>query len=176
MTDDDRRFQPRGDVQWWGWGWGEEERRPGLPWIGIFLVVFGGLLLLERVVPQFRFAASAFVLAIGLVFLVRWAIERRSAFLYAGAIITALALPGTLQGLGVPANEGLGTLCLGLAFLFIALVRWQGGGGVGWQAWFGAILAALGAVRIAVPQIGDLFLPAVLIALGALLLYRGLGR
>jgi hypothetical protein len=176
MTDDDRRLQPRGDVQWWGWGWGEEERRPGLPWIGIFLVVFGGLLLLERVVPQFRFAGSAFVLAVGLVFLIRWAIERRSAFLYAGAIITALALPGTLQGLGVPANEGLGTLCLGLAFLFIALVRWQGGGGVGWQAWFGGILAVLGATRIAVPQIGDLFLPALLIALGALLLYRGLGR
>jgi hypothetical protein len=185
MTDDERRpddeqqahgFGRHREVQWYGWGWGDEERRPGLPWIGIFLVVFGGLLLLERAVPQFRFAGSAFVVAIGIVFLVRWAIERRTVFLYAGAIIMALALPGTLQGFGVPANEGLGTLCLGIAFLFIGLVRWQSGGGVGWQAWLGAILAVLGATRVAMPQIGDLFLPALLIALGALLVFRGLDR
>jgi hypothetical protein len=185
MTDDDRRpgEGPPGErvgrqrpVQWYGWGWGAEERRPGLPWIGVFLVVFGGLLLLERVVPQFRFAGSAFVVAVGIVFLIRWAIERRMGYLYAGAIITALAMPGALQGFGVPANEGLGTLCLGIAFLFIALVRWRGGGGVGWQAWLGAILTVLGASRIAMPQIGDLFLPALLIALGALLVLRGLDR
>jgi hypothetical protein len=185
MTDDERRpaddehvrrFGRHGDEQWNGWGWGDEERRPGLPWIGVFLVVFGGLLLLERAVPQFRFAGSAFVVAIGIAFLIRWAIERRMVFLYAGAIITALALPGTLQGLGVPANEGLGTLCLGIAFVFIALVRWQSGGGVGWQAWLGAILTVLGATRIAMPQLGDLFFPALLIALGALLVFRGLER
>jgi hypothetical protein len=185
MTDDEGRTsddQPargygrQGQMQWSGWGWGDGERRPGLPWVGIFLVVFGGLLLLERAVPQFRFAGSAFVVAIGIVFLIRWAIERRMGFLYAGAIITALALPGTLQGFGVPAGEGLGTLCLGIAFLFIALVRWQSGGGVGWQAWLGAILTVLGGSRIAMPQIGDLFLPALLIALGALLVFRGLDR
>lgn len=185
MTDDERRpgedehvhrSGRHGDMQWYGWGWGDEERRPGLPWIGVFLVVFGGLLLLERAVPQFRFAGSAFVVAIGIVFLIRWAIERRMGFLYAGAIITALALPGTLQGLGVPANEGLGTLCLGIAFVFIALVRWQSGGGVGWQAWLGAILTVLGATRIAMPQLGDLFFPALLIALGVLLVFRGLER
>jgi hypothetical protein len=185
MTDDERgpskeqqadRFGRHGQMQWYGWGWGDGERRSGLPWIGIFLVVFGGLILLERAVPQFRFAGSAFVVAIGIVLLVRWATERRTAFLYAGAIVTALALPGLLRGLGVPPNEGLGTLCLGIAFLFIGLVRWQGGGGVGWQAWLGAILTVLGATRVAVPQMGDLFLPALLIALGALLLFRGLDR
>jgi hypothetical protein len=177
MTDEDRSGHGRqGQGQWYGWGWGDGERRSGLPWIGIFLVVFGGLILLERSVPQFRFAGSAFVVAIGIVLLVRWAIERRMGFLYAGAIITAVALPGLLQGLGVPANEGLGTLCLGIAFLFIALVRWQSGGGVGWQAWLGAILTVLGGARVAMPQIGDLFLPALLIALGALLVFRGLDR
>jgi len=185
MTDDERRpgddrpaegFGRHGQMQWYGWGWGDESRRPGLPWIGILLVVFGALLLLERAVPQFRAVGSAFVLAIGVLLLVRWAIERRMAFLYAGAIVTALALPGTLQGLGLPANEGLGTLSLGIAFLFIGLVRWRGGGGVGWQAWLGAILTVLGATRVAVPQMGDLFLPALLIALGALLVFRGLDR
>jgi hypothetical protein len=174
MTDEERR--PRGPVQWYGWGWGDRERRSGLPWIGIFLVGFGALLLLERAVPQLRVLGSAIVLTVGLVLLVRWAAERRLAFLYAGAIITALAVPGTLEGVGLPAPEGLGTLCLGIAFLFIALVRWQSRSGVGWQAWLGAILTVLGGARVAMPQIDDLFLPALLVALGALLVFRSRDR
>src|SRR5215210_6711117 len=51
-------------VRVYRWQWGpDEQRRPGLPWIGIFLLVFGGLLLLERFVPALRFAGSAFLLA-----------------------------------------------------------------------------------------------------------------
>ncbi|MDP9482521.1 MAG: hypothetical protein M3P84_04775 [Chloroflexota bacterium] len=175
MTDEEREPR-RGPVQWSSWGWGDEARRPGLPWIGIFLVVFGGLLLLERAVPQFRVVGSTVVVGIGIILLVRWAIERRTAFLYAGAIVTALAIPGALQALGMPANEGLGTLSLGIAFLFIALVRWQSRNGVGWQAWLGAILTVLGGARVAMPQIGDLFLPALLIALGVVVLLRGRDR
>ncbi len=38
-----------GPVRAYGWEWGrEEDRRPQLPWIGVFLVVFGGLLLVDR--------------------------------------------------------------------------------------------------------------------------------
>src|SRR5215210_8612885 len=83
-------------VRVYRWQWGpDEQRRPGLPWVGIFLLVFGGLLLLERFVPAFRFAGSAFLLAVGIVFLARWFIERGTGSLYAGAIITGLALPNT---------------------------------------------------------------------------------
>lgn len=184
MTDDSgpiderraERIRPERQMQWYGWNWGDESRRPGLPWIGIFLVGFGALLILERAVPQLRVLGSAIVLTIGLVLLVRWATERRLPFLYAGAIITAIAVPGTLQGLGQPAPEGLGTLCLGIAFLFIALVRWQSGSGVGWQAWLGAILTVLGGARVALPQLDDLFLPALLVGLGALLVFRSRDR
>ncbi|MFL5679076.1 MAG: hypothetical protein ACJ77B_00575 [Chloroflexota bacterium] len=157
-----------------GWHWGnDEDRRPALPWIGIFLVVFGALLILERFVPAFQLAGSAFVLAVGLVLLIRWAIERGTGSLYAGAIITALALPGTLEGLGIVAGPGLGTLCLGLAFLFIAAVRAAGRGGIGWQAWFGGILAVFGLTRLAIPDIGQLLVPLVLVVFGALLVLQG---
>lgn len=167
---------PRGTVFVHGWRWGPDEgRRPGLPWIGIFLVVFGALLLLERLVPAFLFAGSALVLALGLVFLIRWAIERGAGSLYAGAIITALALPGALEGLGIVAGPGLGTVCLGLAFLFIAAVRWASHGGVGWQAWFGAMLAVYGLTRLAIPDIGQLVVPLLLVVLGGLLVLRGAG-
>jgi hypothetical protein len=160
--------QPRsGEVLVYGWQWGsDEERRPGLPWVGIFLLVFGALLLIERFVPQFRLAGSAFLLAVGIVFLIRWAVEHGPGSLYVGAIITALALPGVLEGSGIVAGPGLGTLCLGGAFLFIALVRYATRGGLGWQAWFGAILTIIGGSQVAIPELRGLVIPAVLVVLG----------
>jgi hypothetical protein len=164
-------------VRVYGWQWGaDEDRRPGLPWVGIFLLVFGGLLLLERFVPALRFAGSAFLLAVGLVLLVRWFVERGAGSLYAGAIITGLALPNTLEALGVAGGPGLGMVCLGLAFLFIALIRWTSSGGLGWQAWFGAILAVYGLTRLAIPDLGQVIVPALLVGAGLLILVRGTAR
>ena len=155
------------------WEWGPDDaRRPGLPWIGIFLLVFGGLLLIQQVYPQFKAAGSVVVLAIGLAFLVKWAIDRGTGSLYAGAIITALAVPGLLNAAGIEAN-GLSTLSFGVAFLFIAAVRAFSGGGVGWQLWFGGFLALLGAVNIAGASFGGYIVPIVLVALGLLLILRG---
>jgi len=164
-------------VHAWEWGpdrWGAgQERRPGLPWIGIFLLVFGGLLLLQQLYPESRSIGSVLVLAIGLAFLIRWAISRGTGSLYAGAIITALAVPGALTNAGL-AREGLGTLCLGIAFLFIAVVRFAAGGGIGWQAWFGGLLALIGGVDLVQPQVGGLIVPIALVVLGAILIFGGL--
>jgi hypothetical protein len=163
-------------VRVYNWQWGrDEDRRPGLPWVGIFLLVFGGLLLLERFVPALQFAGSLFLLAVGLVLLLRWFVERGTGSLYAGAIITALALPDTLEALGLAGGPGLGMVCLGLAFLFIALVRWTTSGGLGWQAWFGAILTIYGLTRLAIPDLGQVLVPLLLVGAGILLLVRGNG-
>jgi hypothetical protein len=157
------------------WEWGPDDtRRPGLPWIGIFLLVFGVLLLIQQAFPQLKAAGSLVVLAIGLAFLVRWAVERGAGSLYAGAIITALAVPGLLNAAGVQA-DGLGTFSFGVAFLFIAAVRAASGGGVGWQLWFGGFLALLGAVSIAGTSLGPYIVPVVLVAIGATLILRGWG-
>ena len=89
-------------VRVYHWEWGPDDtRRPGLPWIGIFLLVFGGLLLIQQLVPQAAPASSLIVLAIGLAFLIKWAIDRGTGSLYAGAIITALAVPGLLNAAGI---------------------------------------------------------------------------
>src|SRR6187551_464525 len=128
------------DTRVYTWEWGPDQaRRPGLPWIGIFLLVFGALLLIQQLFPGAEGIGSVLVLAIGLAFLVKWAIDRGTGWLYAGAIITALAAPGLLNAAGIEAN-GLGTFCLGIAFLFIAAVRAASGGGFGWQVWFGGLL------------------------------------
>ena len=157
----------------YSWEWGPDQaRRPGLPWIGIFLLVFGGLLLLQQLSPQSQSIGSVLGLAIGLAFLIRWVISRGTGSLYAGAIITALAVPGALTNAGI-AHEGVGTLSLGVAFLFIALVRATSGGGIGWQAWFGGLLAIIGGVNLVQPEVGGLIVPLALVALGLVLVFGG---
>jgi hypothetical protein len=165
--------EPAVRVHSWDWNPGEG-RLTGLPWIGIFLLVFGGLLLIEGLVPGARSLGSLAVLAVGIAFLVKWAMDRGTGSLYAGAIITALAAPGVLKAVGVEAN-GLGTFCLGVAFLAIAGVRFASGGGWGWQLWFGGLLALVGGVSMSTPGAGSLVVPAALVVLGALLVVGGVG-
>ncbi len=158
------------------WEWGPDgARRPGLPWIGVFLVVFGGLLLVQQLYPGSESLGSLLVLTIGLAFLVKWVVGRGTGSLYAGAIITALAVPGLLEAAGIEA-DGLGTFSFGIAFLFIAAVRAASGGGWGWQLWFGGLLALVGGVSIGSPTSAGLIAPILLVALGAVLLLRGIGR
>jgi hypothetical protein len=162
---------PSSRVYTWEWG-PDQARRPSMPWIGIFLLVFGGLLLLQQLYPQAQSVGSVLVLAIGLAFLIRWAMTRGTGSLYAGAIITALAVPSALTNAGL-GREGVGTLALGVAFVFIALVRAMSGGGVGWQAWFGGLLAVIGGVSVVQPQIGGLLVPVALVVLGVSLIFGG---
>lgn len=158
----------------YGWQWGrDEDRRPGLPWIGIFLVVFGGLLILQNALPQYRNLGNTAVLAAGLAFLLVWLLRRGTVALYFGAFLTAAALPGTLRGLGYALGAGWGTLFFGIALLFIALVRATRNGGWGWQAIGGGALVLLASSEIAVPEVSSLVVPALLVVFGLILLVRG---
>src|SRR3954463_1411006 len=161
-------------VRAWAWRWGpDEERRPGLPWIGIFLVVFGALLLIERALPTYRGLGDIAVLAAGIASLVAWLIRRSTIALYAGAFLTAAALPGTIEALGTDLGPGWGMLFFGLAFLFIAAVRAVESGGVGWQALYGAILIVIALTEILQPDLAGIGLPLVLVGIGVVLLFRG---
>ncbi len=175
MTDDSGRG---GEVRAYHWGhWEEGDRRPGLPWLGVFLLIFGGLLLLEQIVPEFQPAGATFLLAVGLAFLVSWILRRGTGALYAGAIVTALALPDVLQGTGVlPDAPGWGTLFLGAAFLFIALVRALGRGGWGWQTWLGGILFVVGATQVVDPSLGRIAWPLLVVLVGVAIIAGGLRR
>lgn len=163
----------QGPIRVYGWQWGrEEDRRPKLPWIGIFLVVYGVLLLVSRLAPQFVISSNLLVLAAGLAFLIAWLLRRGTLSLYAGAFLTAASVPGLFAGFGHDLGQGFGTLCYGVAFLFIALVRASRGGGVGWQALFGVLLVALGGSEMALPDAASLVLPVLVVALGVILLTR----
>ena len=163
----------RGGMRAYTWEWGrEEDRRPQLPWIGIFLIVFGALLVVDRLLPQYLTQANLLVLAAGLAFLILWLVRRGTFPLYAGAFLTASAVPGLVKSLNYAVGTGFGTLCYGVALLFIAAVRASRGGGVGWQAVIGIILVALGGSELALPDAASLVLPVLLVAFGLVLLTR----
>jgi len=178
----ERRVEPvSGDViegnsvRAYEWEWSGVPRaaeRSRLPWFGIFLVVFGALLLLRLLFPALETAGSLLFLAVGVAFLVSWLVNRGMGSLYLGAIITALSAPELLAAADVAAGPGVGTFCLGVAFLFIAAVRAASGAGWGWQAGLGVILALIGGSSLAVPQLDDLLWPLVLVVLGGILLIR----
>ena len=159
-------------VHTYGWEWtdiGGARGRSRVPWFGIFLVVFGGLLLLQQAFPSFKEAGSLLFLAIGVA---SWLINRGMGALYLGSIITALAAPGLLAAANIVSGSGVGTLCLGVAFLFIALVRAASHAGWGWQAGLGVILVAIGASSVAIPGFSDLVWPLLLVVLCVMVLVR----
>ena len=178
MTDPQHPPQPEsGPVRAYGWTWGpDEDRRPRLPWIGIFLVIFGALLVLDRALPEYRNAGNLLVLAAGLAFLVVWGLRRGTFALYAGAFLTAASVPGLITGLRFVAGPGVGSVAYGVAFLFIAAVRASRGGGLGWQALIGVLLVALGTSELALPDLASLAAPALLVLLGVALLVQGRRR
>jgi len=162
-----------GGVRAYTWEWGrEEDRRPRLPWVGIFLIVYGALLLVDRLTPNYLAQANLLVLAAGLAFMILWLLRRGTFSLYAGAFLTASSVPGLIKGVGYDVGTGLGTLSYGVAFLFIALVRASRGGGIGWQAVLGVVLVALGGSELALPDAASLVLPIALLAFGLILLTR----
>lgn len=163
------------------WGWSRQDPRPGLPWIGLVLVLFGGLLLLGELIPGFHVAGSALGVAAGLAFLLAWATNHGRWGLYPGIFVLALSLPSFLIDLGlIQGASGWSTLFLGVGLLVIALARWQGRGGVGWQGVVGGVLTLVGGADVAstlvpgAPSLDALIGPVLLLSLGLLVIARSL--
>lgn len=170
------RFQAR------TWTWDDEDVRRGLPWIGVFLVVFGGILLLGQAFPRAHILGSALTTAFGIALLVTWATGRGWG-LYPGLLITAYSLPGLLIDLTLlPAGAGYGTFLFGVGLLGVAAIRYGARRTWGWQLVIGGILALAGGSEIAArlwpgfPGLGDLLGPLVLVLLGLVIISRAIRR
>lgn len=198
MTDEERPPALHGEVEevgsGWGddrggfrfetrsWTWDDEDLRRGLPWMGVFLVVFGAILLLGTAFPSAHVVGSALTTAIGVALLVSWATGRGWG-LYPGLLITAYSLPGLLVDLGlIPAGGGYGTFLFGVGLLGVSAMRWTARRTWGWQLIVGGILALAGGAEVAsrlwpgFPGFGDLLGPLVLILIGLVIVSRAVRR
>jgi hypothetical protein len=163
------------------WGWNRiDADRPRLPLIGLFLILFGGLLLLGQFVPSTRLIGSGLMVGVGLVLIALWAAKRTGTVgLYAGVILTALSLPNLLRDLGlIGEGSGWGTLFLGLGFVGIGLVRASSRGGTGWQMIVGIVLTLLGGFQVFArqlpgsPSADGLLWPLAIVVLGVWFISR----
>ena len=154
-----------GRVGAYAWEWsnvaGSAASRRSLPWIGIFLLVFGGLLLLRQALPGYATAGSLVVLAFGLALLIKWAIDRRSSRCTPVPWSRRWVCPMSSARRASPRDPGWAPCSLGVAFLAIAGIRAVSGGGVGWQAYLGLLLAIVGGAQVRIPTLGGLVLPAI---------------
>lgn len=164
------------------WTWGDEDVRRGLPWIGVFLVVFGAILLLGQAYPDAHILGSALTTALGVALLASWATGRGWG-LYPGLLITAYSLPSLLVDLGaLPAGSGYGTFLFGVGLLGVAAMRWRARRTWGWQLIVGGILALAGGSDIATrlwpgfPGLGVLVGPILLVAIGLFIIARAVRR
>jgi hypothetical protein len=163
----------------WGWDGLMQDRPARIPLLGLFLVLFGGILLVQQLVPGFSGIGAGLVVAIGIVLLISWGINRRPWELYGGTALIAIGLPPLLTDLRViDGGPGWGTFFFGIALLAIAAMRAAAQGGVGWQAILGGILTVVGGAQVAQRQIADfpeldrLFWPVVILVIGVAIVYR----
>jgi hypothetical protein len=163
----------------WGWDGLMQDRPARIPLLGLFLVLFGGILLVQQLVPGFSGIGAGLVVAIGIVLLISWGINRRPWELYGGTALIAIGLPPLLTDLRViDGGPGWGTFFFGIALLVIAAMRAAAQGGVGWQAILGGILTVVGGAQVAQRQIADfpeldrLFWPVVILVIGVAIVYR----
>lgn len=139
--------------------------------LGLLLIGLGGALLLAVTTD---IGGEVVVGFIGLAFLAAYAAQRTYGFLIPGGILTGLGVGLLLESLGVGGD--VVTFGLGAGFVAIAIVdRLVTPGRAAW--WWplipGAVLLLSSAGSVTgVPDLGRYLVPAVLIAIGAVLLLR----
>jgi hypothetical protein len=133
----------------WGFDGNWPASRPGIPIIGVFLIVFGLLLGAGQIFNQAAVAGSALFLALGVVLLFVGLRDRSNFALYVGVFIVALALSDLLHNTNVIAGPGWGPLFLGIGILAIAGTRSISNHRLGLGLAIGALLALWGGTDVA---------------------------
>ena len=161
------------------WSWSSDEAgRPGLPFVGVFLLGFGFLLLLQQFIPGTS-VWSWLGLLIGVSALVVYASRRGATgsgfLLWVGVILVAIGLPSLLVAVGfLPDRDGWSTLFLGVALIGLGLVR-RSRPGIPLSVWLGGILTIIGLGETAlVSDFGSYVVPIAVIAIGGLIVLRAM--
>jgi len=161
-----------------GWSfegrWGT--RHGGFPMLGVFLIVFGLLLIAGNFVSWAEYGTAAFFMAIGVVLIATGVRDRSDLALYAGVFMAALATASFLSAAGLIHGDGWGTLFVGAGFMAASVWRPERGIRLGWAFVLGAILAAWGGLQVAESNLsfptGRLIGPVLIVLLGLWIVMR----
>jgi hypothetical protein len=158
----------------WGFETGRDSGRRAVPLLGIFLIVVGLLLVAGQLFKELQFGASAFFLALGIIFIAAGLRDRNDVALVAGLFISAIALAGLLSDARVISGDGWGTLFLGVGFLAVGAIRASTHRGWRWATAVGFLFVFWGGGQVASGyykvDVDRLIGPLVLVFLGAWIL------
>ncbi len=158
----------------WGFDMGRHQRRISM--FGIFLIIFGLLLVAGSLFQQAQVGSSALFLALGIVLLLMWVRDRSDAALIVGVVVTGLALSDLLTGLGVVKGNGWGALLVGVGALIVAAIRASSRKSWGWAVVIGGLLCLWGGSEVASAyanyDLGRLVGPILLVILGLWIVSR----
>lgn len=165
--------------------WGFEDPFPAKPRsrvavAGIFLIVVGVLLGAGQLFPDARIGASAFFLAIGLVLLYLGFRDHSLLALYAGLLVTALALANLLSGMDRIQGSGWGTLFFGIGVTALALIQSNTGKRWGWRLAIGLLLTLWGGSEVVATNgnfpADRLIVPILMVIVGIYIVVRTASR
>lgn len=136
---------PRWSATWILHGDGEPSGRGAGTWLGVLLVVIGGVLLLEQLIPGLSLVSLA-LLGLGAIFAWLWLVRG-----VVGATVPALVLIGwALARLAVEVGpltgDGWVPLFVGAGLLVAWAVGREQGARRQWALWLGGLLVLVGAV------------------------------
>jgi hypothetical protein len=165
--------------------WGFEDPLPDRPRsrvavAGVFLIVIGVLLGAGQLFPAAQIGASAFFLAVGLVLVYIGIRDHRDLALYAGILVTALALSNVLSSAGRIQGSGWGTLFFGIAIAALALIRSSAGRRWGLMLVIGLLLTLWGGSEVAATNLNfpadRLVIPVLMVLVGVYVIVKTAGR
>jgi len=150
--------------------------RGRVPLLGVFLIVFGLLLVAGEFVPWAAYGTAAFFLAIGVVLMAVGLRDKSDLALYLGVFMAGIAASDFLSAASVIHGDGWGTLFVGLGFMAASLLRSSVAHRIGWAFVLGAILAVWGGIQAARTELNfptdKLIGPVLIILLGVWIVSR----
>ena len=163
--------------QGWSWQGSWSTSRRGFPTLGVFLIIFGLLLVAGEFFTWAEYGTAAFFLAIGALLISVALRDKSDLALYLGVFMAALALSDFLTaGNVVQDGRGWGWLFVGLGWMGASLWRSQWGRRPGRAFVVGALVAAWGALQVAQTELrfptDRLIGPVLLILLGVWIVAR----
>ncbi len=165
---------------WGSWPEPVGTRRRSFPWAGAILVLLGAALLVHQLVPALDGWALV-TLGLGTVLVGAWAIGRSGLALWPGMLLLGYGVARLLVGLGVLAGQGWTTVGIGAGFAAAWLATRVRGHAGTWPLLLAGLFVLVGAAQLAaqLPELVgvDAYVgPAIVIALGVLLIVAGRGR
>jgi hypothetical protein len=161
--------------EWMAWDWARGGGRR-YPWGGILLVLLGGALLLQQLVPGLAFG-TIILLGLGLTFGGAWLTGRSRMAVTPAFILLGLGVSALLRDVGRVSGSGWTPLILGIALLALWAVGEITPQRHGWALWVGGILAIIGLAQVSdripgFPDVATLW-PVLLILIGVVIIFGG---